>query len=263
MRATCGPGTALMRGSGRERMVGGRGRHGFTLVELMVVVGVVVLLAGLLVTAGVALVEHSERRQTRLAMTQLDAALREWEVRADRKLTWWNGPGDGPPELAEVHASTGEVYILSEMLGVISRQSDVAAMLAAIDPELLHTFSAQDAFAWLPGGVVEEAFLGKLTVLDAWGTAIYATHPGRAWRSADGGQADADGTIQTYNEQQYGICLNRQVVFVSAGPDRRFGIASEFDNVDNIGAGEINDLKREARRDNLYSAPVGHPASWY
>ncbi len=34
---------------------------------------------------------------------------------------------------------------------------------------------------------------------------------------------DADGTVRTGIENEYGIAKNRQILFVSAGPDGKFG----------------------------------------
>ncbi len=250
----------------KDSIDAGARRGGFTLVELVVVMGVIVLLAGLTVSAGVAVVQQSERRQTAVALTQLQGAMREWELRSDRKLSWWNGQSDGPPEGFDVHVTTHYVYILSEVLTVIGRPAAVRDSLAAIDPELLHTFSASDAFPWLPEGSVDRQFIGSLTVLDAWGTPIYATHPGREWRPDDWElhyiDRDDDGTIRTPNEDEYGACRNREVVFVSAGPDRLFGLDQEFDDL-SVPAAERDALRKAARGDNLYSGPVDFKSGAY
>ena len=129
-------------------------------------------------------------------------------------------------------------------------------MLARIDDGLFHTYRHQDASAWLNGAPLDEKFVGALTVLDAWGTPVYATHPGRTWTTDDEdpwGEADPDGTIHTLNEESYGVALNRQVVFVSAGPDRLFGIPREFLH---LSIQQRHEAKGEARRDNLYTQPV-------
>ncbi len=93
-----------------------------------------------------------------------------------------------------------------------------------------------------------------MTVLDAWGTPIYATHPGSLWTTTPlvpfyQKERDPDGTIRTYNEEQYGIAPHRSIVFVSAGPDQRFGLTDEFPP-------QETEAILEARIDNIYSVPV-------
>ena len=229
-------------------------------IELMVTIGLLVLLSGLLLSAGAAAFEQVDRQRTERVLDLLELTVREWEQLADRQLTWWNGTPnvDGPYESGEIHASTPEVYILSEMLDVIARPASTRRILQRIDDAWLHTLQADDRFAWLPGGQVAPEFVGSLTVVDPWGMPIYATHPGREWTEADEPyhiKRDDDGTIRTENERRYGVCQHRQIVFVSAGADRRFGLDHEFDHLQ-LAPAQLAQAKRRARRDNLYSAPV-------
>ena len=224
-----------------------RPARGFSLVELTVVIGIVVLLAGLTISAGTAVVRNAEHRATETALVQLDAAVREWELLADRKLTWAE-----PGEQAEVHAVTPEVLIITEILDVVTRNAASRDLIAHIDPDLVYRYE-DDTAPWLSSPMemseVNDRFIGSLTVLDAWGTPVYATHPGRAWVPDDGPDRDDDGTIRTRNEKDYGISPNRRIVFVSAGPDQRFGLPAEFYPLD-------MQAMREARLDNIYSIPV-------
>jgi hypothetical protein len=59
---------------------------------------------------------------------------------------------------------------------------------------------------------------------------------------------DDDGTLRTEFENRYGICLNRKIVFVSAGPDGDFGDLQ----LNNSPSTPVN----SAADDNMYSAPV-------
>ena len=233
-------------------------KRAFSLLEMMVVIGVILLLAGLSLSVSVAVIERSERQRTRTTLQLLDTAVREWELAADRKLLWWQlGDDPGARARADVHADTDEVMIITEILDVISRPAAVRAILAGIDPQLVYTYRPGGSPPWIEGPV-DPAFAGGLAVLDSWSTPIYATHPGRPWIDADGQgpyriEPDDDGTIRTRNEKEYGVAPNRQVVFVSAGPDGRFGLPHEFLD---LGFGERTAAKEAARRDNLYSAPV-------
>ena len=69
--------------------------RGFTLVELVIVVGIIVLLTGLTVSVSTRLIEKSEIRTTENILRLLDMAVEDWEAAADRKLTW--GENDVPP----------------------------------------------------------------------------------------------------------------------------------------------------------------------
>jgi len=230
----------------------------FTLLEMIIVIGVVLLLAGLSLSVSVAVIEQSERQRTEATLQLLDTAVREWELAADRKLLWWQyGDDAGIRGRADVHADTDEIMIITEILDVISRPAAVREMLAGIDPLLVYTYGQDASPPWIDGGV-DPAFVGGLTVLDSWETPIYATHPGRPWTEADGQGPygtgpDDDGTIRTRNEKDYGVAPSRQVVFVSAGPDGRFGLPEEFLE---LGFGERTAAIEAARRDNLYSVPI-------
>ncbi len=238
-------------------------RRGFTIIELVVTLGLVLLLAGLTASVGVAVVEKSERSRTENVLRLLDAATSEWELAADRKLRWWQYFDPGR-DVADVHADTQDVLIITEILDIVTRPATVRSTVAQIDPELVYRYTAGQYPSWIDSpqerSEVARRFGGSITVLDAWGTPIYATHPGRTWTEADrlGNyplqlQRDADGTISTLNEAMYGIAPNRRVVYVSAGPDGYFGFDGEFLH---LGPGERPDVVREARKDNVYSTPV-------
>ena len=246
------------------RIVWRRGRSrrssygGFTLIELVVVIGVMLLLLGLTLSVGVAVRTQSEVRETENILRLLDAAMQEWEQSADRQLTWWQeaGPGDDDYLISDrfdIHSDTAEELIITEMLDVITRPSQIKQIIAQIAPEFVYTYREGAVPPWIDPPVEPqlEDFIGSLTVLDAWGWPIYATHPGRIWRESDGmyPPRNDDGTIQTYNEESYGVAENRRVCFVSAGPDGLFG------QVD-APAGSTD---FEQTTDNVYSYPVSPP----
>jgi len=230
---------------------------GFTLIELVVVIGIILLLVGLTLSVGVAVRTQSEVRETESTLRLLDSAMREWEQSADRQLTWWQNPPDAIAirDRFDIHSNTAPELIITEMLDVITRPSQVKQMVAQIAPDFIYTYRAGVVPTWIEDqGLVQlPNFLGSVTVLDAWGWPIYATHPGRLWTDSDDVPPylflrNEDGTIQTYNEQIYGVSPNRQVIFVSAGPDGKFGDLSD------VGSPAFNLTK-----DNLYSYPMIPP----
>ena len=216
-----------------------RGPAGFSLIELVIVLGLILLLAGLALSVSVAVIEQSERRQTQTVLALLDTAVKEWELTAERKLSWWQRGDD--PGTADIRSDTEEVLIITKIRDVISRSEHVKRIIAAIDPDLVYTYRPDTYPPWIetPQERVQQDDFpdGALTILDAWGTPLYAIHPGRSWTPADRTKyrtRDSDGTITTDNEDRYGIAPNRRVVFVSAGPDRRFGLVEEVQHLPTV-----------------------------
>ncbi|MCH8316700.1 MAG: hypothetical protein IIA64_12070, partial [Planctomycetes bacterium] len=221
--------------------------------------GIMLLLLGLTLSVGVAVRTQSETRETQNILRLLDTAMQEWERSADRQLTWWQEvwPGDEDyliKDRFDIHSDTVEELIITEMLDVITRPSQIKQIIAQIAPDFIYTYQEGVVPPWIEGqGVVQlPNFLGSVTVLDAWGWPIYATHPGRLWRETDVSpyafHRNDDGTIQTYNERTYGVSSNRQVIFVSAGPDGEFGDMRDVD----LPAFKLT-------KDNVYSHPVARP----
>ncbi|MDY7108926.1 MAG: type II secretion system protein [Planctomycetota bacterium] len=227
-------------------------RRAFTLVELIVTIGVIAFLTGLTVSATVALVQRAEVHKTEDIIRLLDLAQREWELTADRKLSW----GDDPNR-HDIWSDREFTLIITELLGVIQRNQRVKDMIAKIDPDLIFIYEEGEMPAWIPPGAEDqyEQFIGGMTILDAWGVPIYATHPG-APAGPGTPIVDPDGTEQTRNEQYYGIARDRRVCFISAGPDQRFGLYSEFTG---MYGEELQEALKEARKDNIYSYPTEVP----
>lgn len=224
-------------------------RRGFTLIEVLIVIGLIVLLTGLTVTVSTSVMTRADIRQTELTLQLLDHAMAEWEASAERKLTWNNDSSPGSVMSAhDVHRATSEVFIISEMLDVISRTQATQSILASIDPDLIYRYESGVYPQWVQTYnqqvELDTRFVGSLTVLDAWGTPIYATHPGN--RDLDGSIDDPDGTVRTWNENYYGPARNQRICFVSAGPDRQFGSFRA----------DATEADIEFRADNIFSYPI-------
>jgi prepilin-type N-terminal cleavage/methylation domain-containing protein len=223
--------------------------RGFTLIEVLIVIGLIVLLTGLTVTVSTSVMTRADIRETELTLQLLDQAMAEWEASAERKLTWNNDSTPGSESSGhDVHRATSEVFIISEMLDVINRVQGVRQILGQINPEYLYTYERGVYPLWVQTYnqqyELDRRFDGSFTVLDAWGTPIYATHPGN--RDLDGDVDDPDGTVRTWNENYYGPTKNQRICFVSAGPDRQFGSFRADASEDDIAF----------RADNIFSYPI-------
>ena len=245
----------------------------FTLVEMIITIGVIVILTALTVSATVALSRRSEVTQTEQMLRLLDMAVQEWETKADRKITW--GQADVPYTGAtyDMQHNTPHVFTTTEVLRRIRTSDAVRSFLAQIQDEFLYTYDSGGVTPpWLPTtpdpadpdpnkaqariDFLNAVWDGELAVLDPWGMPVRATHPGRvADYSAFGDDttaADPDGTIDLNDPNAYGVelfygkAVNRRIRFVSAGPDGKFG---------NLGANHQTEAHEQAH-DNVYSYPV-------
>ena len=70
-----------------------RARRAFTLLELVIVLGIILLLMGLVLGVGSIVLRQSEDRQIRATMAIVDAALVEFEQQAGREMIF-EGIGD-------------------------------------------------------------------------------------------------------------------------------------------------------------------------
>lgn len=254
----------------RNERIGRRGesrpaQRAFTLVEMLIVIGIIALLASLTLAVTRSFTEQSEIRETKIILRLLDASVREWVMTSERTLRWWDSRDKQEYRpLADMHDDTPDIFLISEMLEVIRRSRDSKAILTQIAPDYMHTYKAGQVPNWISyqDQYSYGSFVDTLTILDAWDTPIYATHPGRVWHNADAeefGPSDEDGTVRTLNETRYGIAPGRQIVFISAGPDGRFGIPQEFPL---LYGPSRDEAMKEARLDNLATVRVSYPASY-
>jgi type II secretory pathway pseudopilin PulG len=219
-------------------------RRAFTLVELVVVVGIIVLLVGITVTVGVNVVEKAEMRKTQNVIQMLDTALQEWEVAADRKLSYGQ---DGAAAAYDIQDTWPHVLVVPAVLDTVSRNAGANDIIARIAPDHLYQFNTNDPMPnWISQPAADDpdpnaagaasiyssgAFnngrqlTGMVTVLDAWDQPLRLVHPGPV--AAAGVASNADGTVYVdygaEHEMRYGTAVSRQICFISAGPDGKFG----------------------------------------
>ncbi len=212
---------------------------GFTLIELVVVISIILLLVGLTMSVGLAVRSQSETRQTENVLILLDQAVKQWQIAADRQLSWgMNGtPTDSvydvQGDIDETNSPSPEKQ-LEDLLRRIRTNSAARDILAQIDNDFLQQVENED------GELV-------LRLFDPWGSPVCLIHPGRVSDPVNFGdvpdEADIDGTVHTDHENQFGIAMNRALLFLSAGPDGKFGDLSADPDLDAF----------KQTQDNVYS----------
>ena len=220
--------------------------RGFTLVELLVVIGVIAMLAGLVLAVASGVLMRGERTITETACTSLGQAIDELELRRGQPLTFNRrlGVSDSSPQdglafhdLNELPPGfVNEAYIMPRLVALLAANQACWAMLQEIPPDLLRAEERR----WADGTVT------KFNLRDAWGEQIAVVPSGRpATRSeiirarealrTSGSTASADplgvgidlddGTVRTTDEWSLNTgCLGRRWLFISRGPDRLLGM---------------------------------------
>ena len=217
MSRRCGPnkdGGTIAQWCAVDRRRTARRSPGFTLIELVVVISLILLLVGLTMSVGLAVRSQSETRQTENVLILLDQAVKQWQIAADRQLSWGTSTTPNDPAY-DIDADGDAAEQLKDLLERIRTNSAARDILAQIDNDFLQQVEDDD---------------GKLVLrlVDPWDSPSYLIHPGRVVNpnppfNDDPLLADLDGTIRTPHETTYGVALNRALLFVSAGPDGEFG----------------------------------------
>ena len=203
-------------------------RRGFTLIELVVVLGVILVLVGLVLAVSTVLIRRSEIRQVESMFEILTTAVEEFEQSRGRPLTFGtrNQPETGArydiPELLNVNYPYVNLFLLDRL----ATHGPSREILARLDPDLFRRTTVN--IPATPSGFPPQEFwwgpLPRMELVDPWGTRIAMILPGRPWRQGDDpALRDPDGTIRTVDEQGFGSCVNRKIRFISAGPSRDFG----------------------------------------
>lgn len=213
-----------------------RSRRGFSLVELVVVIGIIALLAALVLGVASVVVRQSEVRETQNAITLFEAALNEFESSTGRPITYGQNQAAAPGQPAQVYdvqSTLNDEDLVVATLAILNTSDSARTLLSKIGSHMLRPISDHP--------------LGTLELVDPWERRVVVVFPGRKWVPADGGQADEDGTIRTARENIFGVCRNAKPLIVSAGIDGFYGSHSG------------SETERRRAEDNIYSYEPQHP----
>ena len=215
------------------------GRSGFTLIEMMIVIGIIALLAALTLGISNSVLRNSEISRTRDVLTLFDMALQEWELEIGRSVTFRDFSyvldpigqgqvgytfdidiyGDDEPLLGAPVFGLNPVEneIMLEAMETRMRQLIVVLLQSEAAADILQRISSRH--------FIEDAD-GKLGV-DAWDTPIGVVFPCQKYVDSEGGYGTEDEsgylTVRDQAEDGLGSCIAKRPYFVSAGPDRMWG----------------------------------------
>lgn len=216
-------------------------RRAFTLLELLITIGIIALLAGIVLAVSAAVLRNAEVRQVRAMFQALDEAVAEFERARGQKITFrrLNGDPDGSYDCVELNISGA--YLIVQLLNgrnwssssppnndfrpLLTSNDRSLEILKRIDPDLLR----RDTSNVPPTTGLHGVPNPRLELVDPWGNRIGVIFPGRAKNPGELG--DADGTVRTNDENAVGVCRDGRILFASPGPDGRW----------------------ETREDNIYS----------
>lgn len=233
-------------------------RNGFTLIEMMIVIGIIALLAALTLGISNSVLRNSEISRTQDTLRLFEMALHEWELEMGRAITFRDFSslagiddpfGQGQPIVYRYDITSwvdingtdlNEPLLVAPSFGGVA--VDDAVMMEAMETRmrdlvlvLLESESAADILQRItPSHFFEmdlnnDGAANEKVGVDAWGTPIGIVFPCQQYANADlnGNTLPQDEcgdlTVRDQAEDGLGSCINRQPYFVSAGPDRLWG----------------------------------------
>jgi len=246
-------------------------RRAFTVLELVVVIGVILILMALALTVTSTVLTGNDRRSMQGTFLLLDQAIASWQAQTGRELSFGRrtdptsstgtpdftlsatGPSAGFDIYEENFATTYAICVILDRLASNPEAAEIIAKIPSTALRLVPKNTAGNAVEPLPAGwtgSVPQTDPNQMPnsvdlireVCDPWGKRIGVVFPGRLARaselSATGSSVDReDGSVRTLDEVAFGVCRGRKICFVSAGPDGDFG----------------SDANPAAREDNIFS----------
>ena len=232
---------------------------GFTLLEIMVAIGIIALLAAITLSLSNSIMRKAEERQTKDVLRLLKLALVEWEIASDGKLTFEDYTYVGNCQDCTFDV-TNDGSLASPTFGLIGVANGI--MQTAMEKRLQQTVqvirqieSSDNILLKLTDDNFIEDTEGTSILVDSWGTPIGVIFPGQYYADtselAFAQDESGDLTIRDQAEDGLGSCMNKEPIFVSAGPDRTWGY--RFQSNGGYDNDALAKAHWEASLDNLYS----------
>ena len=217
-----------------------RATTGFTLVELLVVIGIIAILASMVLAVSGGVLATSERKQVEDTFTLLNKAIQEMELTRGQELVFSRKKNaNDASELTfydvEENPSATTAYIMPKLLALLKSNDRSREFINKINPDFLKQ-----------SGVGTTASPYVLDLVDAWGNRIAVVPCGRpateremrsGYRTVGSvkgnpitadplgiGIDSIDRTVRTGDETYLGVCSGRRWTFVSRGPDGSLGV---------------------------------------
>lgn len=237
-------------------------RRAFTVLELVVVIGVILILMTLALTVTGSVLAGNDRRSMQSTFLLLDQAIASWQAQTGRELSFGRraipngttgtpdftvsaaGPSAGFDIYEENFNSPYAICVILDRLASNPEAAEIIAKIPSTALRLVPKNTMGTAVEALPAGWTGSDAQGDPNqmpsdvglireVCDPWGKRIGVVFPGRLARanelSASGNSVDReDGSVRTLDESVFGVCRGRKICFVSAGPDGDFGTGDEI-----------------------------------
>jgi len=254
-------------------------RRAFTVLELVIVIGVILVLMSLALTVTSVVLAANDRRSVQSTFVLLDQAITSWQSQAGREMTAGrrtNPPGTpgagtpGPPGLLDFTLSaTGpsagfDIYVEKSDTTLFDFETSYA--ICVVLERLIASPDSAEIISRMPSSVIRfvplslanaveplpaawptvnpqtdpnqmPPYASVREIFDPWNRRIGVIFPGRAATKAEVAAAIAnpstngidleDGSVRTMDEHYLGICRNRKMCFVSAGPDGDMGTTAD------------------------------------
>lgn len=244
----------------------------FTLLEMLIVMGIIVLLLAIVLAVGPAVVKSQKVSQAKGLLSALDRALDEYKIannafpKIDAKAyagvpsrDWALGGDHG-----NVYGGTGGFRTYNTVS--YSRRPDAAVFLKAaagygeVD-SIVHNMPSR----FLQSTVNQDDKDATPSVLDPWSLVnkdAWALGRGvgaAPWTALQCNYILYVDSANPLAQELYGRCVNGRPYFVSAGPDGKFGLEDEFYDYATNSAlpGDIQTQVEGSLADNITSYPVG------
>jgi len=260
-------------------------RRGFTLLEVLIVIGIIVIIASLVLAVSSSVVRASEERSTKNTLEVLNMAAEEYERTVDRRISYRSGTVTGgivadatsaggvaykfdvdsgagtPPAGSGVTTWTAVVNPYNSVSGGLPAYSNLPFRRTAI---LIQAMSdspncaaimqklPEAIFRGIKVNAAQNSFTALRQAVDAWDTPIIAVFPGREATAAELAAnnpaiVDKDGTVKC--DSEWGNALSQGGMQVSCKDRRVLFVSAGNDSRFTVQSGSTY----QPSNDNLYS----------